>query len=31
MENVHNGSIAEARVREAAVRILLQKFELGLF
>jgi beta-glucosidase len=31
VENVHNGSISEARVREAATRILLQKFELGLF
>src|SRR5271167_2367530 len=31
VENVHNGSISEARVREAAARILLQKFELGLF
>ena len=32
MESVHNGSrISEARVREAAARILLQKFELGLF
>ena len=30
-EDVHNGSISEARVREAASRILLQKFELGLF
>ncbi len=29
--DVHNGSISEARVREAALRILLQKFELGLF
>jgi beta-glucosidase len=31
VEEVHNGSISEARVREAAGRILLQKFELGLF
>jgi beta-glucosidase len=31
VEDVHNGSISEARVREAAARILLQKFELGLF
>src|SRR5277367_4433359 len=31
VENVHNGSISEARVRESAARILLQKFELGLF
>ena len=31
MEDVRNGSISEARVREAAVRILQQKFELGLF
>ena len=31
VEEVHNGSIPEARVREAAGRILLQKFELGLF
>ena len=31
VEDVHNGSISEARVREAAKRILLQKFELGLF
>ena len=31
VEDVHNGSISEARVREAASRILLQKFELGLF
>ena len=31
VEDVHNGSIAEARVREAAARILLQKFQLGLF
>ena len=31
VEDVHNGSISEARVREAAGRILLQKFELGLF
>jgi beta-glucosidase len=30
-EDVHNGSISEDRVREAAARILLQKFELGLF
>ena len=31
VEDVHNGSISEARVREAASRILLQKFQLGLF
>ena len=31
VENVHNGSTSEARVREAAASILLQKFELGLF
>jgi len=31
VEDVHNGSIAEARVRQAASRILLQKFQLGLF
>jgi beta-glucosidase len=31
VEDVHNGSISEARVREAAGRILLQKFQLGLF
>src|SRR5579862_186418 len=31
VEDVHNGLISEARVREAAGRILLQKFELGLF
>ena len=31
VEDVHNGSIPEARVRESAGRILLQKFELGLF
>ena len=31
VEDVHNGVISEARVREAAGRILLQKFELGLF
>jgi beta-glucosidase len=31
VKNVHNGSISEARVREASARILLQKFELGLF
>jgi beta-glucosidase len=31
VEDVRNGSISEARVREAAGRILLQKFELGLF
>ena len=31
VEDVHNGSISEVRVREAAARILLQKFELGLF
>ena len=31
VEEVRNGSISEARVREAAGRILLQKFELGLF
>jgi beta-glucosidase len=31
VEDVHNGSISEARVREGASRILLQKFQLGLF
>jgi beta-glucosidase len=31
VEDVRNGSIPEARVREAAARILLQKFQLGLF
>ena len=31
VEDIHNGAIPEARVREAAGRILLQKFELGLF
>lgn len=31
VEDVRNGSISEARVREAAVRILQQKFDLGLF
>ena len=31
VEDVHNGSIPEARVRQAASRILLQKFQLGLF
>jgi beta-glucosidase len=31
VEDVHNGSISEARVRDAATRILLQKFQLGLF
>ena len=31
VEDVHNGSISEARVRQAASRILLQKFQLGLF
>jgi beta-glucosidase len=31
VEDVHNGSISEARVREAASRILLQKFQLGIF
>jgi beta-glucosidase len=31
VEDVRNGSISEALVREAAGRILLQKFELGLF
>jgi len=31
VEAVHNGSVSEARVREAATRILLQKFQLGLF
>ena len=30
-EDVRNGSITEARVREAASRILLQKFQIGLF
>jgi beta-glucosidase len=31
VEDVRNGSISEARVREAAGRILLQKFQIGLF
>lgn len=31
VEDVHNGLISDARVREAAGRILLQKFELNLF
>lgn len=31
VEDVHAGKISEARVREAASRILRQKFELGLF
>jgi beta-glucosidase len=31
VEDVHNGSISEARVRGAAARILLQKFQQGLF
>ncbi len=31
VEAVHNGKISEERVREAAGRILLQKFQLGLF
>ncbi len=31
VEDVHNGSIPEARIREAATRILVQKFQLGLF
>ncbi len=31
VEDVRNGLISESRVREAAGRILLQKFELGLF
>jgi beta-glucosidase len=31
VEDVRNGSLPEARVREAAARILLQKFQLGLF
>lgn len=31
VEDVHNGLISDARVRESAERILLQKFELGLF
>jgi beta-glucosidase len=31
VEDVHNGLISETRVREAAGRILLQKFQLGLF
>ncbi|MGB7601358.1 MAG: glycoside hydrolase family 3 N-terminal domain-containing protein, partial [Candidatus Sulfotelmatobacter sp.] len=31
VEDVHNGTIPEARVRQAASRILLQKFQLGLF
>lgn len=30
-EDVRNGLISEARVREAASRILLQKFQIGLF
>jgi beta-glucosidase len=31
VEDVRNGLISEARVRQAATRILLQKFQLGLF
>jgi beta-glucosidase len=31
VEDVRNGTIPEARVREAAARILLQKFQMGLF
>jgi beta-glucosidase len=31
VEDVHDGLISDTRVREAARRILLQKFELGLF
>lgn len=31
VEDVRNGTISEARVREAAGRILLQKFQIGLF
>jgi len=31
VEAVHNGLIKEERVRETAARILLQKFQLGLF
>ncbi len=31
VEDVNNGLISESRVREAAGRILLQKFQLGLF
>ncbi len=31
VEDVHSGLISEARVREAAGRVLLQKFQLGLF
>jgi beta-glucosidase len=31
VEDVRNGTISEARVREAAARILRQKFQMGLF
>ncbi len=31
VEDVRSGAISEARIREAASRILLQKFQLGLF
>ena len=31
VQDVHNGLISEDRVREAARRVLLQKFQLGLF
>ena len=31
VEDVHAGTISEARVRETASRILRQKFALGLF
>ena len=31
VENVRSGAISEARVREAAIKILMQKFEQGLF
>jgi beta-glucosidase len=31
VEDVHHGSISESRVRASATRILVQKFELGLF
>ena len=31
VEDVRNGSVSKARVRESAGRILLQKFQIGLF
>jgi beta-glucosidase len=31
VENAHTGAISPARVREAAIKILRQKFDLGLF